>query len=158
MTAVRLSLLLPLLPAVVPQFVNPPTDQEILRLPSSDVVVSYKTPGQDICRTKNPDQKQFAGYVHLPPGTLEDVTQAYPINTFWWFFEARDKPEEKPLTVWLNGGPGSSSLLGMVAEVGPCEVVAFGDNNIGTVPREFGWDGLSNILFFDQVSHNKKKR
>ena len=34
-------------------------------------------------------------------------------HIFWWFFEAREKPEEKPLTVWINGGPGSSSMLGL---------------------------------------------
>jgi carboxypeptidase C (cathepsin A) len=30
---------------------------------------------------------------------------------FFWFIEARDKPEEAPTTLWLTGGPGSDSLL-----------------------------------------------
>ena len=39
----------------------------------------------------------------------------------------------------------------MLTEVGPCQAVPFNDHSIGTVPREYGWDGLSNMLFFDQV-------
>ena len=104
-------LLLSLLPlyGAVAQFVPPPTGQEELRNPANpNVVVRYKSPGQDICQTKNPDQKQYAGYVQLPPDTLKAVQQDYPMNTFFWFVEARENPHEAPLTIWLNGGPGGT--------------------------------------------------
>ncbi|KAL0651200.1 hypothetical protein Bca4012_093891 [Brassica carinata] len=39
---------------------------------------------------------------------------------FYWFFEAMDLPKEKPLVLWLNGGPGCSSVgYGATQEIGP---------------------------------------
>src|SRR4051812_19038287 len=40
--------------------------------------------------------KQYSGYV-----TTDDLLGK---ALFYWFFEAMDKPDEKPLVLWLNGG------------------------------------------------------
>ncbi|KAA8911044.1 serine carboxypeptidase [Sphaerosporella brunnea] len=114
------------------------------------ITITYKEPSNEICRTWNPKQKQYAGHVHIPPGTLEAIRQDYPINTFFWFVEARENPQDKPLTIWLNGGPGSSSMIGMMSEVGPCAPVPASKESLTTIPREFGWDAASNMLFIDQ--------
>lgn len=100
--------------------------------------------------TAFPTQKQYTGYITLPPFTLAPIQQNYSINTFFWFIEARQVPESAPLTIWLNGGPGSSSMVGLFTEVGPCEVVQMGDGSYGTQPRMWGWDRSSNMLFIDQ--------
>ena len=41
----------------------------------------------------------------MPPNTLNDVglDQKYPINFFFWYFQARKNPESAPLTLWLTG-------------------------------------------------------
>ncbi|KAF7175275.1 hypothetical protein CNMCM7691_007315 [Aspergillus felis] len=110
------------------------------------VKISYKEPG--ICET-TPGVKSYSGYVHLPPGTLNDVDvdQQYPINTFFWFFESRNDPVHAPLAIWMNGGPGSSSMIGLLQENGPCLVNA--DSN-STEINPWSWNNYVNMLYIDQ--------
>ncbi|KAK3060745.1 hypothetical protein LTS18_007783 [Coniosporium uncinatum] len=103
------------------------------------VTISYKEPG--LCET-TPNVRSYSGYVHLPPGALADlnVNQSYPINTFFWFFEARNDPASAPLSIWMNGGPGSSSMLGLLVENGPCTINS--DSNSTTLsPWSWNNDG-----------------
>ncbi|KAL0936069.1 carboxypeptidase s1 [Colletotrichum truncatum] len=112
-----------------------------------NVTISYKEPG--ICET-TPGVRSYAGYVHLPPGTLEEGTgepQDYPINTFFWFFEARKAPENAPLAIWLNGGPGASSIMGLLEENGPCLV---NEDSKTTRLNPWSWNNEVNILYIDQ--------
>lgn len=67
------------------------------------VQIRYKEPGNDgVCETTD-GVKSYSGYVDLAPDA----------HTFFWFFEARHNPADAPLTLWLNGGPGSDSLIGL---------------------------------------------
>lgn len=95
-------------------------------------------------------QEQYTGYINLPPYTLLPIQQNYSINTFFWFVEARQDPQSAPLTIWLSGGPGTSSMFGMFNEVGPCQVVQLEDGSYGTQVNTWGWDRSSNMLFIDQ--------
>lgn len=110
------------------------------------VSLSYKNP--EICET-TPGVKTYSGYLHLPPNSINEPgeTQDYPINTFFWFVESRTNPHRAPLSIWLNGGPGASSLLGMMAENGPCSINP--DSNSSTL-NPWSWNNEVNILFIDQ--------
>lgn len=67
------------------------------------VTIRYKEPGNDgVCETTT-GVNSYAGYVDLDVNT----------HMFFWFFEARHDPADAPLTLWLNGGPGSDSLIGL---------------------------------------------
>lgn len=69
----------------------------------SGVTIRYKEPGKEgICET-TPGVNSYTGYIDLAPDS----------HTFFWFFEARHNPADAPLTLWLNGGPGSDSLIGL---------------------------------------------
>ncbi|KAI9049072.1 hypothetical protein LZ554_006920 [Drepanopeziza brunnea f. sp. 'monogermtubi'] len=105
-----------------------------------NITISYKSPPAGTCETAFDTQQQYTGWVHLP-GT-------YPTNTFFWFVGARAPTDQ--LTVWLNGGPGSSSMIGLFTENGPCEVIEKGMGQLGTQVRDWGWDRGSNMLFIDQ--------
>lgn len=93
--------------------------------------------------------KSYTGYVHLPPGTLADVQQDqfYPIHQFFWFVESRKDPENAPLVIWFNGGPGTSSLVGVFGGNGPCTVSI--DSN-STSLNPWSWNNEANILYIDQ--------
>lgn len=104
------------------------------------VTISYKEP-KGACKTAFDSQQQYTGWVGVPG--------EFPTNIFFWFVAAR---EPTPLlTIWLNGGPGSSSMFGLFTEAGPCEVVEAGADRLETAAREWGWDRASNMLFIDQV-------
>lgn len=105
----------------------------------SSITISYTKP-VGVCTTVFDDQEQIAGWVNVPGG--------YQTNIFFWFVAARD--DTSMLSVYLNGGPGSSSMFGMFAEAGPCEVVEISDTQLGTAARKWGWDRASNMLFIDQ--------
>ena len=78
------------------------TSLKTIKSPSG-VTIRYKEPGKHgVCET-TPGVNSYSGYVDLAPDA----------HTFFWFFEARKNPETAPLTLWLNGGPGSDSLIGL---------------------------------------------
>ncbi|KAK8214785.1 hypothetical protein M8818_002368 [Zalaria obscura] len=116
----------------------------------SSITVTYQSPDDGICDTIFPSQQQYTGYLNVPPNKLGSIQQNYSLNTFFWFVEARQNPETAPLTIWLSGGPGSSSMIGLFQETGPCEVIQQMDGSYGTQPRLWGWDRMSNVLFIDQ--------
>ncbi|KAI5457496.1 Alpha/Beta hydrolase protein [Mariannaea sp. PMI_226] len=128
----------------------PPKPQGVLTVKSrfhENVTISYKEPG--LCET-TPGVKSYAGYVHLPPGFLDDEDgsgEDYPINTFFWFFEARKDPQNAPLAIWLNGGPGGSSMMGLLEENGPCFVEA---DSKSTRLNPWSWNNEVNMLYLDQ--------
>ncbi|KAK8027714.1 hypothetical protein PG991_004770 [Apiospora marii] len=66
---------------------------------------------------------------------------------FFWFFESRSAPQDDPVMVWLNGGPGGPSMMGLFSEIGPCLAVKDGN---GTVRNEHSWSNFANVLFIDQ--------
>lgn len=53
---------------------------------------------------------------------------------------------QAPLTVWINGGPGSSSMIGLFQELGPCGV----DINGQPYNNPYSWSNVSNMLFVDE--------
>lgn len=123
----------------------PPTSKlkTIVSKGDPDVTISYKSPPAGTCQTVFDSQKQYTGWINIPG--------PYPANIFFWFIAAREPTPE--LTLWLNGGPGSSSMLGLFAENGPCEAVELANGKFGTVAREWGWDRGSNMLYIDQVRY-----
>lgn len=73
------------------------------------------------------------------------VNKTFSSNLFFWFFPARTGADNAPVVVWLQGGPGGSSLFGLFAENGPFSV----DSNLHLVPRNYSWSKTLNILYID---------
>ncbi|KAJ5180398.1 hypothetical protein N7492_003608 [Penicillium capsulatum] len=103
---------------------------------ANNVTIRYKEPGKEgVCET-TPGVNSYAGYVDLSPEA----------HTFFWFFEARHDPQNAPITLWLNGGPGSDSLIGLFEELGPCHV----NKQNQTYVNPHSWNEVSNMLFISQ--------
>lgn len=95
----------------------------------------YKS-NSHICET-TPGVGQKSGY----------ITVGKNMSMWFWFFEARTAPEKAPLTLWLNGGPGASSMMGLFQENGPCYV---NPDNVTTVINKYSWNNVSNMIYIDQ--------
>ncbi|KZV59826.1 serine carboxypeptidase [Peniophora sp. CONT] len=80
--------------------------------------------------------KAYTGYIDIEARHL-----------FFYFFESRNSPAEDPVVLWTNGGPGCSSSLGLLMELGPCRVTN------ATGKAEFfaeSWNNNANVFFIDQ--------
>ncbi|CAN4086574.1 unnamed protein product [Withania somnifera] len=81
--------------------------------------------------------QQFSGYV-----TVDDKKQR---SLFYYFVEAETDPSSKPLVLWLNGGPGCSSLgVGAFSENGP-----FRPRGKVLVKNEHSWNKEANMLYLE---------
>ncbi|KDP20920.1 hypothetical protein JCGZ_21391 [Jatropha curcas] len=85
------------------------------------------------------DFRHYAGYV--------TVNEKNGRALFYWFYEATTHPDEKPLVLWLNGGPGCSSVgYGATQEIGPFLV---DDDGRGLKYNPYSWNTEANILFLE---------
>lgn len=73
------------------------------------------------------------------------VSEPFNSNLFFWFFPAMEDPDNAPLLLWLQGGPGASSLYGLFEENGPFEVVSDSELSL----RKETWSRSHNLLYFD---------
>lgn len=81
----------------------------------------------------------YAGYI--------TVNESHGRALFYWFFEAENQPSEKPLVLWLNGGPGCSSVgYGAAQELGPFQVRT---NGTGLSLNKYSWNREANLLFLE---------
>ncbi|KAG9440610.1 hypothetical protein H6P81_020775 [Aristolochia fimbriata] len=85
------------------------------------------------------------GYVGVGESSRDQV--------FYYFVESERNPDEDPLVLWLDGGPGCSALCGLVYEIGPFQ---FKDAKYeGSLQpalhlNPYSWTKVSNIIFTDQ--------
>jgi serine carboxypeptidase-like clade 2 len=62
------------------------------------------------------------------------------------FFESQGNKNSDPVLLWLNGGPGCSSLDGMLYEHGP---FMFSPTNSTLKPNPWAWNKLANVLYIE---------
>ncbi|KII89383.1 hypothetical protein PLICRDRAFT_41030 [Plicaturopsis crispa FD-325 SS-3] len=83
----------------------------------------------------DPTVRAYTGYIDIEARHL-----------FFFYFESRNDPAHDDVLLWLNGGPGGSSTLGMLMELGPCTI----DGANQTKFNPYGWNDRANVLFLEQ--------
>lgn len=110
-------------------FASVPLDQEKDRIKS--------LPGQPL----SVGFSQYSGYV--------TVNEKAGRALFYWLIESPKSrgAESRPLVLWLNGGPGCSSIAyGAAEEIGPFRIRSNG-NSLFLNP--YSWNNLANLLFLE---------
>lgn len=74
-----------------------------------------------------------------------EVDHEHNANLFFWHFENRHIANRQRTVIWLNGGPGCSSMDGALMEIGPYRVRDGGK----LVYNEGSWDEFAHLLFID---------
>ncbi|XP_026742974.1 probable serine carboxypeptidase CPVL [Trichoplusia ni] len=92
------------------------------------------------------DPSLFAG-VNSHAGYFT-VNKTHYWNLFFWYFPAQVPSEDAPLLVWLQGGPGGSSLFGLFYEIGPFRTDG---NTVEKRPIHWGID--YSLIFIDNPVH-----
>lgn len=81
----------------------------------------------------------YSGYI--------TVNQEFNSNLFFWFVPSLNDPENAPVILWIQGGPGTSSLLGFFSEHGPYRVAEDGSR---AEFRRLTWAQRYSMLYVDQ--------
>uniref|UniRef100_A0A6B2L3B8 Carboxypeptidase n=1 Tax=Arcella intermedia TaxID=1963864 RepID=A0A6B2L3B8_9EUKA len=98
--------------------------------------------------------KMYSGFVSAGP------SPGMPGSSMWVhyvFIECESSPSTAPLLVWYNGGPGASSMFGLLVELGPfllndlsLEDPRFNQTGIPQlIPNPYSWSKLGNLLIVD---------
>ncbi|KIM42877.1 hypothetical protein M413DRAFT_444511 [Hebeloma cylindrosporum] len=89
----------------------------------------------------DPTVNVYTGYLDVDAGAK---------HLFFYFFESRRNPEKDDVMMWINGGPGCSSSMGLLMELGPCNIDMQNVSSNGTVWNPYSWNAEANIFFLDQ--------
>ncbi|KAH7916117.1 Alpha/Beta hydrolase protein [Hygrophoropsis aurantiaca] len=89
----------------------------------------------------DPTVSVYTGYLDVDEGAK---------HLFFYFFESRRDPAKDDVMMWINGGPGCSSGMGLLFELGPCSIDMTKASPNGTNWNPYSWNKEANIFFLDQ--------
>lgn len=84
--------------------------------------------------------KQYSGYLRADDKEKTEKFHHY------WFVESQSDPVNDPVLLWLNGGPGCSSLLGLFTELGPFRINRDG---MTLALNKYSWNKVANVIFLE---------
>ncbi|KAF6211952.1 hypothetical protein GE061_012469 [Apolygus lucorum] len=83
------------------------------------------------------DVESYAGYL-----TVNEELQS---NMYFWFFPAENNRHNAPVVLWLQGGPGASSLYATFYENGPFFIT----KDLKLEKRSHYWSQELNVIYID---------
>ncbi|KAJ5348044.1 uncharacterized protein N7506_001297 [Penicillium brevicompactum] len=118
--------------------------RELTSAPTTHQYLNKKTKKFQVNGTHFPQVPFDIGesYAGLLPNTPNGNS-----SLFFWFFPSTNPAADKEITIWLNGGPGCSSLDGILQENGPFLWQA---GVYEPVRNPYSWTKLTNVVYIDQ--------
>ncbi|EFY94224.2 peptidase S10 family protein [Metarhizium robertsii] len=99
----------------------------------------YLVDGKSIPEVKFDVGESYAGLLPMSPSSNSSL--------FFWFFPTSNPKASDEITIWLNGGPGDSSLNGMLLATGP---FLWQPGTDRPIPNPYAWNNLTNVVYIDQ--------
>lgn len=90
-------------------------------------------------------EDDWAGVAKLTACRHIEVNPQHNGNLFFWHFQNRHIANRERTIIWLNGGPGCSSMDGALMEIGPYRL----KDDQHLIYNEGAWDEFANLLFVD---------
>lgn len=100
--------------------------------PAEDRVKGY--PGV----SETPNFLTYSGFLEIPNSQGKSL--------HYVFVESQNNPATDPLVLWLNGGPGCSSLDGLVYEHGP---YVFPDQGTVLGKNPYSWNTNASVIYLE---------
>ncbi|KAA8911783.1 putative pheromone processing carboxypeptidase [Sphaerosporella brunnea] len=108
----------------------------------TDKTKEFYVPGTSIPDVDFDVGESYAGL--LPISSKPHETR----KLFFWFFPSvTGKAPTDELVIWLNGGPGCSSMEGLLQENGP---FLWQSGTFKPVPNDYSWHKVANMLWVEQ--------
>ncbi|XP_040890602.1 lysosomal protective protein isoform X2 [Toxotes jaculatrix] len=85
---------------------------------------------------KQPSFRHYSGYLSVADGK----------HLHYWFVESQNNPSSDPVVLWLNGGPGCSSLDGLLTEHGPFLIQ---DDGVTLQYNPYAWNKIASVLYLE---------
>jgi hypothetical protein len=70
-------------------------------------------------------------------------------HLFYWLFKNISLPDTAPLVLWINGGPGSTSMFGLWLENGPLRVRVTNNQFNVHLNAAGSWNDIADVIYID---------
>ena len=121
----------------------------------SSLTSPKKTRGFLEKRKKNPvqglqDHLESNPYFPYKPVTgYIDIYEEEGNSMFYWLSPARENPDTAPVVIWMEGGPGGSSVGSLFWSIGPLRIKNYPVDEKTPTIRKISWNQKANVIFPD---------
>ena len=109
-------------------------------IPQNSNTTKFKVDGTAIPAVDFDVGESYAGLI--PISDEDDASELY-----FWFFPSHNPQADDEILIWLNGGPGCSSLEGLLQENG---VFLWQYGTYKPVENPYTWVNLTNVVWVEQ--------
>ncbi|XP_025835544.1 venom serine carboxypeptidase-like [Agrilus planipennis] len=114
--------------------------------PGQPLILTPLIEQNKIAEAQNASQVHFNGFKNITSyAGYFTVNKQFNSNMFFWFFPSLNNYKEDPVILWLQGGPGATSIIGLFAENGPFAA----KSKHGLKLRRYTWTSIHSVIYID---------